>query len=91
LTIYDAAKLGRKRTWPLRADWEQVKDEIMFRAVLCKFQIHLDLREILLNTGDADIVENAPNDYYWGCGKDGTGKKQLGLTLMRVREMLRNS
>jgi N-glycosidase YbiA len=90
-TPNDAAKLGRKRTWPLRSDWEQVKDEIMFRAVLCKFQIHLDIREILLSTGDADIVENAPNDSYWGCGKDGTGKNQLGLTLMRVREILNGS
>ncbi|WP_310414589.1 NADAR family protein [Chamaesiphon sp. OTE_8_metabat_110] len=90
-TPNDAAKMGRKRTLPLRSDWEQVKDEIMLRAVLCKFQIHLDLREILLGTGDEEIVENAPNDYYWGCGKDGTGKNQLGLTLMQVRETLRNN
>ena len=90
-TPNDAAKLGRKRSFPLRSDWEQVKDEIMFRAVLCKFQIHLDIRQILLGTGDDSIVENAPNDYYWGCGKDGTGKNQLGLTLMRVREILKES
>ena len=90
-TPNDAAKLGRNRSWPLRSDWEQVKDEIVFRAVLCKFQIHLDIREILLSTGGEDIIENAPNDYYWGCGKDGTGKNQLGLTLMRVRETLKGS
>ena len=88
-TPKDAANLGRKRTLPLRSDWEQVKDEIMLRAVLCKFQIHLDLREILLGTGYEQIVENAPADYYWGCGKDGTGKNQLGLTLMRVRDILK--
>jgi N-glycosidase YbiA len=81
----------RKRTLPLRPDWESVKDEIMLRAVLCKFQIHLDIREILLGTGDDEIVENAPNDYYWGCGKDGTGKNQLGLTLMQVRGILREN
>ncbi len=85
----DAANLGRKRSLPLRSDWEQVKDEIMFRAVLCKFQIHLDIREILLETGDESIVENAPGDYYWGCGKDGSGRNQLGLTLMKVRDILR--
>jgi N-glycosidase YbiA len=90
-TPKDAAVLGRKRSLPLRRDWEQVKDEIMLRAVLCKFQIHLDIRGILLGTGDLPIVENAPNDYYWGCGKDGTGKNQLGLTLMKVREILKSS
>jgi N-glycosidase YbiA len=88
-TPKDAANLGRKRTLPLRSDWEQVKDKIMLRAVLCKFRSHADIREILLATGDESIVENAPGDYYWGCGKDGTGRNQLGLTLMHVRDILR--
>jgi N-glycosidase YbiA len=61
----------------------------MLKAVLGKFQIHLEIRQVLLGTGDEEIVENAPNDYYWGCGKDGTGKNQLGLTLMQVRDRLR--
>jgi N-glycosidase YbiA len=87
-TPKDAANLGRKRTLPLRSDWEQVKDEIMLRAVLCKFRAHADIREILLATGDDSIVENAPGDYYWGCGKDGTGRNQLGLILMQVRDLL---
>lgn len=90
-TPNDAAKLGRRRTFPLRKDWEQVKNEIMLRAVSCKFQIHLDIRAILLGTGDEEIVENAPSDYYWGCGKDGTGQNQLGLTLMQVRDTLRQA
>jgi N-glycosidase YbiA len=88
-TPNDAAKLGRNRRFPLRTDWEEVKNEIMLRAVLYKFQIHTDIRDILLGTGDEEIVENAPGDYYWGCGKDGSGKNQLGLTLMQVREILR--
>lgn len=44
----------------------------------------------LLGTGDKEIVENAPFDYYWGCGKSGTGQNQLGKTLMQVRDQLRN-
>lgn len=84
-----AAKMGRDRSHPLRTDWEQVKDEIMQRAVLKKFTTHAKLREILLATGDELIVENAPKDYYWGCGADGSGKNQLGQILMAVREILR--
>jgi ribA/ribD-fused uncharacterized protein len=61
----------------------------MRRAVRAKFQTHADIREILLGTGDAPIVENAPGDYYWGCGKDGSGKNRLGQILMEVREALR--
>lgn len=89
-TPKDAANMGRDRTHPLRRDWEQVKDEIMRRAVSCKFSTRSELREILLATGDEAIVENAPDDYYWGCGKDGSGQNKLGQILMAVRESLRS-
>jgi N-glycosidase YbiA len=88
-TPKDAAKMGRDRNRPLRRDWEKVKDNIMRKAVLCKFETHGDIREILLSTGDEEIVENSPIDYYWGCGKDGSGKNMLGIILMEVREKLR--
>jgi len=88
-TPKEAAKMGRDRKHPLRKDWEQVKDEIMQQGVLRKFETHADIREILLATGDELIVENSPIDYYWGCGKDGSGKNRLGEILMTVREILR--
>ncbi|MGK7921448.1 MAG: NADAR family protein [Trichodesmium sp.] len=88
-TPRDAAKMGRSRKHPLRTDWENVKDDIMQRGVLKKFETHANIREILLSTNDELIVENSPSDYYWGCGKDGTGKNKLGLILMTVREELR--
>jgi N-glycosidase YbiA len=85
----DAANMGRNRALPLRSDWEQVKDAVMRKAVLQKFQSHGDIREILLGTGDELLVENAPRDYYWGCGKDGSGKNKLGEILMEARVSLR--
>ncbi|AFY82849.1 NADAR family protein [Oscillatoria acuminata] len=88
-TPKDAAKMGRDRRRPLRPDWETVKDDIMRRAVLKKFQTHEDIRDILLGTGDEELVENSPIDYYWGCGKDGSGQNKLGQILMEVREILR--
>ncbi len=87
----DAARLGRQRTRPLRSDWEQAKDDVMRKAVLCKFETHADIREILLSTGNQALVENAPEDYYWGCGQDGSGKNRLGEILVEVREALRSS
>ncbi|MDJ0773860.1 MAG: NADAR family protein [Mastigocoleus sp. MO_167.B18] len=88
-TPKDAANMGRSRQHPLRTDWESVKDEIMYQAVLCKFQNHPDIQEILLATSDELIVENARSDYYWGCGADGSGKNKLGEILMKVRGVLR--
>lgn len=84
-----AAEFGRDRQQPLRADWEDVKDAVMFKAVLRKFEFHAEIREILLSTGEEELVENAPGDYYWGCGADGSGQNKLGKILEQVRANLR--
>lgn len=84
-----AARLGRSRKVKIRRDWEAVKDQVMYRAVLAKFTAHADCRERLLSTGDADLVEETTNDYYWGCGTTGTGKNRLGQILVKVRAELR--
>jgi ribA/ribD-fused uncharacterized protein len=84
-----AARMGRSHTRPLRKDWESAKDSIMHEAVLAKFTQHAELREVLLGTRDAKIVEHTENDAYWGDGGDGHGKNRLGQILMRVRDELR--
>jgi ribA/ribD-fused uncharacterized protein len=57
----------------------------MRKALRLKFDSHPKLREILVGTGDEDIIEDAKNDNYWGCGKDGSGKNMLGNLLMELR------
>jgi len=89
LTPKQATEMGRNRKLPLRPDWEQIKDKVMFEAVLRKFETHKELRVILLSTDEEEIVENAPGDYYWGCGADGSGQNTLGKILMEVRNVLR--
>lgn len=84
-----AANMGRERSRPLRPDWNEVKDDIMRRAVLCKFETHAAIRAILLDTSDEELVEAAPGDYYWGAGADGSGRNMLGQILMEVRARLR--
>lgn len=84
-----AARMGRDRSAPLRRDWESVKVGVMTEAVLGKFVQHGELRELLLGTGDAVLVEHTGNDAYWGDGGDGSGKNMLGQVLMRVRARLR--
>jgi ribA/ribD-fused uncharacterized protein len=61
----------------------------MRTAVRRKFEAHADIRAVLLGTGDEDLVENAPGDYYWGCGADGSGRNMLSPHLMEVRAALR--
>lgn len=58
-------------------------------AVREKFRAHQDIQTVLLETGDEEIIENAPNDYYWGCGANGSGQNKLGKILMEIRAELR--
>lgn len=86
-----AARMGRSRQRPLRPDWETAKDDIMREALRAKFGQHADLREKLLATGDATIVEHKARDRYWADGGDGSGLNRLGVLLMEVRAELRNT
>jgi ribA/ribD-fused uncharacterized protein len=83
-----AKRMGKRVQ--LRPDWEQVKVGIMEELMRLKFTTHADLREKLLATGDAELIEgNDWNDRFWGVCR-GQGKNQLGVILMEVRRELRN-
>jgi hypothetical protein len=86
-----AASMGRSRGRPLRADWEAVKDDIMRAALQAKFTQHPGLRSLLLQSGDAELIEHTKNDSYWADGGDGTGKNRLGQLLMELRTELRKT
>ncbi len=73
----------------LRANWEEIKDKVMFHACLCKFLQNGYLTMKLLETGDAYLEEgNNWGDRYWGV-VDGEGKNMLGIILMKVRDILK--
>ena len=89
-TPRDAFSLSRQpqvSQW-LRDDWEQVKLDIMYKALLAKFFQHSNLRDMLLKTGDKKLIEHTSNDSYWGDGGNGTGQNHLGRLLMKVRSEL---
>lgn len=86
-----AAKV-KGRNCTLRADWEKVKLSIMFDLLMIKFQDE-KMRQMLLDTGDAELIEgNDWHDYYWGVD-DTTwrGKNHLGRLLMAVRSVIRET
>jgi hypothetical protein len=82
----DSRLLGQKVT--MRPDWDEVKYSVMKECVMAKFLQHKDLRSQLIDTGYEELIEDSPTDYFWGCGKDGTGKNMLGKVLMEVRDEL---
>ena len=92
LTPGKAKHMGRKVH--LRSDWEQIKKEIMLKSIRLKFKQNPELKEKLLRTGDAVLIEgNTWHDNIWGdccclkCQKI-KGKNVLGEILMKVRDEL---
>ncbi len=82
-----AKRMGKKTQ--LRADWELVKEGIMLKLLRSKFSDPV-LREELLATGDAELIEgNNHWDRFWGVCR-GEVLNKLGKLLMQVREELNN-
>ncbi len=84
-----AKSLADKNKAAIRPDWDQLKDEVMYRAVRRKFEMHPELKAMLLATGDEELIEAAPTDTYWGVGRDGIGQNKLGNIVARIRGELR--
>ncbi len=80
-------KLGQKIK--VRKDWDSKKLEIMNWGVREKFNNNTTLKELLLSTGDEQLIEgNDWRDTFWGVC-DGKGKNHLGRILMDVRDELK--
>lgn len=75
----------------VRPDWKQVNIEKMDETLWHKFDQHRNLREELLATGDAELVEDSDKDSFWGIGADHQGRNELGKALERLRAVLRDS
>lgn len=89
-TAREAAKIGRNRSFPLDPEWETIKENVMMTGLKYKFQIKY-FKNILKNTGDAQIIEHRKADKYWADGGDGSGKNRLGILLMQLREEMKNN
>ena len=83
-----AKSMGRKEKLP--EDWELKKTIYMERIIEAKFKI-FELGQLLLKTGDAELIEgNTWNDTYWGMNlRTGKGLNKLGEILMELRSWKR--
>ena len=84
-----AKQLGRTVT--LKEHWDTQKIGVMYLLVVQKFTLHEELKQLLLDTGDEEIIEgNSWNDTFWGVCK-GVGQNYLGKILMATREHIRKN
>lgn len=98
---FDYKKLGRKIKGFEQEKWDAVKYDIVVEGNKAKFSQNQAIKEFLLSTGDAILVEASPYDKIWGIGMDREqaekvgvrqwqGENLLGCALMETRDWLKN-
>ncbi len=103
LATDDAAQqqaIGRKATGYNEHVWAGMRQMVAYRGLMAKFSQNDELRQKLLDTGDAVLVECAGSDKIWACGirlyddrrfdaSNWTGDNILGYALMEVRNRIK--
>jgi len=87
-TPMKARQLGAQKDHPMDPNWDARRMEVMMNGMRAKFQQNSGLLEQLKKTGRRPIIE-ASVDAFWGEGRTGNGKNQLGKLLEQVREELK--
>lgn len=87
-SAHEAKKLGSHPDVAglIRTDWDQVKVFIMKMVIRAKWEQHEYVRQELASTKGRLLVEDSSKDGFWGRGPDWTGKNNLGIIWMEIRD-----
>jgi ribA/ribD-fused uncharacterized protein len=96
----DCKRIGRSVRGYDDERWKTVRFDLVVKGNIAKFGQNAELRDHLLASGDAILVEAAPRDQIWGIGygRDNPavhdplrwrGRNLLGFALVKVRGILR--
>ena len=64
------------------------KEELMERIFRAKMNQHQDIRDILGESGDRELIKTFPTDFFWGTGSDGSGLNKMGKLWIKLRAEL---
>ena len=85
---HEAKKIAARARKYQDPEWESKKLEVMEALLREKLKRHSYVAKKLLQTSGHSIYEDSPYDSYWGIGKDGSGKNNLGKLWMKLRAEL---
>jgi ribA/ribD-fused uncharacterized protein len=80
------------------AAWDEIKEKVVEEGSYMKFSQNKKLRDMLLMTGDRELVEASASDRVWGVGfnaksalsrREDWGTNLLGKCLMKARERIK--
>lgn len=90
-SAHEAFQIAQKHKAVRRADWDEVKFDVMRDILREKCKQHEYVRRKLLATGERKLIEDSWRDDVWGWGPRCDGQNMLGKLWMEVRRDLRAS
>ncbi len=87
---YRVACLGQTRKYPMRNDWDIVKNEVMEMAIRARF-IQWPEYSFQLKNSIGILYDRTAVDDYWGIGMNKRGKNITGKILMVIRNEIRSN
>jgi ribA/ribD-fused uncharacterized protein len=69
---------------PIVGNWEEIRDDVMYRVLLAKFTQNAEIRTLLIETGLRPIFKSSKRISYW----NNMEFNRMGLLLQRVRKEL---
>jgi ribA/ribD-fused uncharacterized protein len=89
-SAHDAFKLAEQNKALRRADWDDIKVDVMRGILRAKADQHEYVRRKLLATGDRELIEDSWRDDFWGWGPHRDGRNMLGKLWMEIRSELQH-
>jgi ribA/ribD-fused uncharacterized protein len=90
-SAHEAFKIAERHKADRRADWDDVKVDIMRQILRAKVDQHEYVRRKLLATADRELIEDSWRDDYWGWGPNRDGQNMLGKLWMEIRAEIKGA
>jgi ribA/ribD-fused uncharacterized protein len=87
-SAHEAYKVAERNKAHRRADWDDIKVDVMRDIIRTKAEQHEYVRLKLLATGERELIEDSWRDDFWGWGANRDGKNVLGELWMELRAAL---
>ena len=85
-SAHDAKRIARENAMYVREDWHRAKLSIMERIIREKLAQHQYIKDRLIASENAELIEDSPTDSFWGRGPVHCGQNHLGKIWMRLRD-----
>lgn len=85
-SAHEAFKYAEAHKTDRRADWDEIKVDVMLQILRAKVEQHEYVRRKLLETGDRELIECSWRDDFWGWGPNRDGQNMLGKLWMQIRD-----